>query len=82
MALSGNIKKKHKRASLILQKGEIIKMLLFYINDLIDLVDKVNYTQGEEYKQLSIYDVLENIDNLEDEQDIQRAIKELEMRVQ
>jgi hypothetical protein len=56
-------------------------MLLFYINDIVDLIDKVNYTQGEEYKQLSIYDVLENVDNLEDETEIQKAIKELELRL-
>lgn len=56
-------------------------MLLFYINDIVDLIDKVNYTQGEEYKQLSIYDVLENVDDLEDETEIQKAIKELELRL-
>jgi hypothetical protein len=56
-------------------------MLLFYINDIVDLIDKVNYTQGEEHKQLSIYDVLENVDDLEDETEIQKAIKELELRL-
>ena len=56
-------------------------MLLFYINDIVDLIDKVNYTQGEEFKQLSIYDVLENVDDLENEQELQKAIKELELRL-
>lgn len=56
-------------------------MLLFYINDIMDLIDKINYTQSDEYKPLSIYDVLDNVDDLENEKDIQRAIKELEMRV-
>ncbi len=65
----------------MLQKG-INKVLLFYINDIMDLVDKINYTQSDEYKPLSIYDVLDNVDDLENEKDIQRAIKELEMRVQ
>lgn len=56
-------------------------MLLFYINDIVDLIDKVNYTQGEEYRQITIYDVLENVDDLENEQELQRAIKELELRL-
>jgi hypothetical protein len=56
-------------------------MLLFYINDIVDLIDKVNYTQGEEYKQLSVYDVLENVDDIENEQELQKAIKELELRL-
>lgn len=57
-------------------------MLLFYINDIVDLIDKVNYTQGEEFRQITIYGVLEDIDNLEDEEEIKRAIKELQARVQ
>jgi len=56
-------------------------MLLFYINDIVDLIDKVNYTQGEEFRQITIYDVLENVDDLEDETEIQKAIKELELRL-
>ena len=56
-------------------------MLLFYINDIVDLIDKVNYTQGEEYRQITIYDVLENVDDLEDEQELKKAIKELELRL-
>lgn len=56
--------------------------MLFYINQMLDLIDIYNSTIGEEYKQLDIYDVLEDIDNLEDEEEIKRAIKELEMRVQ
>lgn len=57
-------------------------MLLFYINDIMDLVDKYNSTIGKEYAQLDIFDVLDDVDNLEDEEDIKRAIRELEMRVQ
>lgn len=57
-------------------------MLLFYINDIVDLIDIYNSTIGEEFKQLSIYDVLEDIDDLEDETEIQKAIKELKERVQ
>ena len=56
--------------------------MLFYINTILDLIDKYNSIIGEEYKQLDIYDVLSDIDNLENEEDIKRAIKELEMRVQ
>lgn len=64
----------------MLQKGEN-KYMLFYINAILDLIDKYNSTVGEEYQQLDIYDVLSDIDDLENEKDIQRAIKELEMRV-
>jgi hypothetical protein len=49
---------------------------------MLDLIDIYNSTIGEEYKQLDIYDVLEDIDNLEDEEEIKRAIKELQARVQ
>ena len=56
--------------------------MLFYINTILDLIDIHNSTAGEEYKQLDIYDVLSDIDNLDNEEDIQRAIKELEKRVQ
>lgn len=59
-------------------KGEI--KMLFYIDRILDLLDKYNLTR-EEYQQLDIYDILSDIDDLEDEQDIQRVIKELEMRV-
>lgn len=55
--------------------------MLFYINQMLDLIDIYNSTIGEEYKQLDIYDVLEDIDNLEDETEIQKAIKELELRL-
>ena len=55
--------------------------MLFYINAILDLIDKYNSTISEEYQQLDIYDVLNDIDDLENEQDIKRAIKELEMRV-
>lgn len=54
--------------------------MLFYIDRILDLLDKYNLTR-EEYQQLDIYDVLCDIDDLENDQDIQRAIKELEMRV-
>lgn len=56
-------------------------MLLFYVNDIMDLIDKVNYTQSEEYRQITIYDVLENVDDLEDEQELKKAIKELKLRL-
>lgn len=56
--------------------------MLFYINTILDLIDKYNSTITEEYQQLDIFDVLSDIDNLEDERDIQRVIRELEMRVQ
>lgn len=56
--------------------------MLFYINTILDLIDKYNSTISEEYQQLDIFDVLNDIDNLEDEEDIKRAIRELEMRVQ
>lgn len=55
--------------------------MLFYINAILDLIDKYNSTVEKEYQQLDIYDVLSDIDDLENEKDIQRAIKELEMRV-
>ena len=56
-------------------------MLLFYINDIVDLIDKHNSTIGEEYKQLTIYDVLEDVENLEDEEELKRAIKEVQLRL-
>ena len=56
--------------------------MLFYINTILDLIDKYNSTIEEEYQQLDIFDVLNDIDNLEDEEDIKRAIRELKMRVQ
>ena len=56
--------------------------MIFYINTILDLIDKYNSTIGKEYAQLDIFDVLNDIDNLEDEEDIKRAIRELEMRVQ
>ena len=55
--------------------------MLFYINEMLDLIDKYNSTVEEEYQQLDIFDVLCDIDDLEDEEDIKRAIRELEMRV-
>lgn len=55
--------------------------MIFYINTILDLIDKYNANR-EEYYQLDIYDILCDIDDLENEQDIQRAIKELENRVQ
>lgn len=54
--------------------------MLFYIDIILNLLDKYNLTR-EEHQQLDIYDVLSDIDDLENDQDIQRAIKELEMRV-
>lgn len=56
--------------------------MLFYINTILDLIDKYNSTITEEYQQLDIFDVLNDIDDLEDERDIKRVIRELEMRVQ
>ena len=55
--------------------------MLFYINTILDLIDKYNDGREEVY-QIDIFDVLNDIDDLEDEQDIQRAIKELKNRVQ
>lgn len=55
--------------------------MLFYINTILDLIDRYNSTISEEYQQLDIFDILSDIDDLENEQDIQRAIRELEMRV-
>lgn len=63
----------------MLNKGEI--NMLLYINQILDLIDIYNTTVSEEYQQLDIYDVLSDIDDLENEKDIQRAIRELEMRV-
>lgn len=55
--------------------------MLFYINAIMDLIDIYNTTINEEFKQLDIYDVLDDIDDLENEEDIKRAIKELEARI-
>ncbi|MBP3920808.1 MAG: hypothetical protein J6D28_04510 [Bacilli bacterium] len=55
--------------------------MLFYINKIMDLIDLYNITISEEYKQLDIYDVLDDIDDLENEEDIKKAIKELEARI-
>lgn len=55
--------------------------MLFYINSILDLIDEYNEGREEHY-QLDIFDVLCDIDDLENEQDIQRAIQELKSRVQ
>lgn len=55
--------------------------MLFYINKIMDLIDIYNTTISNEYKQLDIYDVLEDIDDLNNEEDIEKAIKELELRL-
>lgn len=47
----------------------------------MDLIDIYNTTISNEYKQLDIYDVLEDIDDLNNEEDIEKAIKELELRL-
>lgn len=60
-------------------KGD--KKMLFHINTILDLIEK--YNEGrEEYYQLDIFDILCDIDDLENEEDIERAIKELKNRVQ
>lgn len=55
--------------------------MLFYINSILDLIEEYNEGREEHY-QLDIFDVLCDIDDLENEEDIKRAIKELESRVQ
>ena len=55
--------------------------MLFYINKIMDLIDIYHTTISNEYKQLDIYDVLEDIDDLNNEEDIEKAIKELELRL-
>jgi hypothetical protein len=55
--------------------------MLFYINTILDLIDEYNDGREDVY-QIDIFDVLNDIDDLENEQDIQRAIKELKNRVQ
>lgn len=55
--------------------------MLFYINTIMDLIDIYNSTISEDYKQIDIYEVLEDIDDLENEEDIKRAIKDLELRL-
>jgi hypothetical protein len=47
----------------------------------MDLIDIYNSTISEDYKQIDIYEVLEDIDDLENEEDIKRAIKDLELRL-
>lgn len=47
----------------------------------MDLIDIYNSTISEDYKQINIYEVLEDIDDLENEEDIKRAIKDLELRL-
>lgn len=55
--------------------------MIFYINAIMDLIDIYNTTISDDYKQLDIYDVLEDIDDLENEEDIKRVIKDLERRL-
>ena len=55
--------------------------MLFYINNILDLIDEYNEGREKHY-QLDIFDVLCDIDDLENEEDIERAIKELKSRVQ
>ena len=54
--------------------------MLFYINDLIDLLDAYNENR-EVHFQLDIYDVLDDIDNVEDEKDVKRMMKEIKERI-
>ena len=54
--------------------------MLFYIETILDLIEKYNENREEHY-QIDIFDVLNDIDNLDDDKDIERAIKELKMRV-
>lgn len=54
--------------------------MLFYINDLMDLLDAYN-EKREVYFQLDIYDVLDEIDDKEDERDIKRVMKEIKNRI-
>ncbi len=51
------------------------------MNAIMDLIDIYNSTISKDYKQLDIYDVLEDIDDLENEEDIKRVIKDLELRL-
>jgi hypothetical protein len=55
--------------------------MLFYINTILDLIDEYNDGREDVY-QIDIFDVLNDIDDLENEQDIERAIQELKNRVQ
>lgn len=54
--------------------------MLFYVNDLMDLLDAYNENR-EVYFQLDIFDVLDEIDDLENEEDIKRVIKEIKNRI-
>jgi hypothetical protein len=54
--------------------------MIFYVNDLMDLLDAYNENRDPEY-QMNIFDVFEEIDDVEDESDIKRVMKEIENRI-
>lgn len=54
--------------------------MLLYINDMIELLDAYNENREVQY-QLNIFDVLEEIDDVEDDNDIKRVMKEIENRI-
>lgn len=54
--------------------------MIFYINDLIDLLEAYNENR-EVYFQLDIYDILDEIDDVDDERDIKRIMKEIKNRI-
>lgn len=54
--------------------------MIFYVNDLLELLDAYNENR-EVHFQLDIYDVLDEIDNIEDDNDIKRVMKEIENRI-
>lgn len=54
--------------------------MILYANDLIDLLDAYNENRDPEY-QMNIFDVLEEIDDVEDDRDIKIMMKEIENRI-
>lgn len=54
--------------------------MIFYINDLIDIVEAYNENRELMY-QLTIFDVLEEIEDITSDECIQRTINEIKMRV-
>jgi len=55
--------------------------MLFYIDEILNVIDKYNANREIE-QHIDLAFVIEEIEDIENDQDIQRVIKELEARVQ
>lgn len=54
--------------------------MLFYINDLMDIVEAYNENRELTY-QLTIFDVLDEIEDITSDESIEQVINEIKMRI-